>query len=832
MFENSNKDVLRELTDDNYRSHKTRNRLAILAIALTTILITAVLTVGISVTSTVLNYGESAPGPGSIGSISGTEETRDQIRRLPNVVHADYIEKCSSAPLRNNEFAGMTVYLMAAEQSYYDHNYVTLEEGHFPKTPQEIILSDNMIEKLNIKKPVIGQEVTLQGAVLDGGQTVEKAFTFTVCGYFKNPLISLADTYDEIYTSMDFIPAYIPELEGVKQEIYVSVDNLNPLLMKTDVEEKLGEIADAVGEGYSTKYTSTMGDLTFGLIPAGVFVLFIILSGYFLIYNVFYLSITTDIRWFGMLKTLGTTSRQLKKILMAQIRRLSVWGICVGVCIGYVIGNHLAPGIMADTIYGPFYKAPNMIVVFFLGALFSWITVYISAHRSLKLASKISPVEAAKYTPKKRKNLFTVISFALSGIMFMVAANVTLGYSVEHMVDRYNMDDMGIMHKAIQWWQEEPYQPIQVQTVKEIENLPFVESVDVIYAGRSMEYEVDVNGGIPNYEESQAEFKLEGPIQKAAENMKKNGSLMVNSFQEERNSVKLHIRGLSAKRFMRQEPYLKIQEGEFEEDKFASGDYLVWILGSGMTADEVGIHAGDTIPLSVYDAQRDTWHSKNLTVLAVAEDIDMFGVNDLSTSDMAVSTETFQELFPDYENMIGKIQIQTEGEITAKEADQITAVCEQEHSTQLQSSDRASTRANFDNQKQTMTLIGMFLASLFGIIGISNMVNTITSDVFSRKMELAAMQSIGMTKRQLWRMLFGDSLRFSLISVAIMIPVGSVLAYFIAQNPICTGFSMPVYLFSVCLLILAVIGLCGMMISILVRVLNKKSVVERLREIE
>ena len=50
----------------------------------------------------------------------------------------------------------------------------------------------------------------------------------------------------------------------------------------------------------------------------------------------------------------------------------------------------------------------------------------------------------------------------------MAAANVTLGYSVERMVDRYNMDDMTIMHKASYWWQEEPYQPIQTRTVKEI----------------------------------------------------------------------------------------------------------------------------------------------------------------------------------------------------------------------------------------------------------------------------------------------------------------------------------------------------------------------------
>ncbi len=831
MFENSNKDVLRELSQDNYRSHKMRNRLAILAVILTTILITAVLTVGISVTSTILNYGESAPGPGSIGSITGTEETRDQIRRLPHVVHADYIEKCSSAPLRNQEFSGMSVYLMAAEQSYYDHNYVTLEEGHFPENPQEVILSDNMIEKLGLKEPVIGQQVTLQMAILEGGETVEREFTFTVCGYFKNPLIAIEDIYDEIYTSMDFIPTYNPELEGSSQQIYVSVDDLNPFLLKTDVTEKLAQIADAVGEGFGTKYTSTMGDLLFGIIPAGFFVLFIILSGYFLIYNVFYLSITNDIRWFGMLKTLGTTAGQLKKILMTQIRRLSVWGICIGVCVGYVVGNYLAPGIMADTIYGQFYKAPNMILIFILGALFSWITVYISAHRSLKLASKISPVEAANYTPKKRKNLFTIISFALSGIMFMAAANVTLGYSVERMVDRYNMDDMTIMHKASYWWQEEPYQPIQTRTVKEISKLPFVKSVDLIYMGRSMDYEISFNGGV-QYEESLAEFKMDGSMGKISRNLKKSGYLLDDSFNSERNSVKMHIRGLSAERLMRQIPYMAIREGKFDEEKFATGDYLVWVLQSGQTADEVGIHAGDTLPVSVYDEKRDTWHTKDLTILAVAEDVDMFGVNDLSSSDMAVSTKTFQELFPDYETMISKIQIQTDGEITPEESKQITAIYEQEHSTQLQAQDRASTRESFGSQKQTMSLVGMFLASLFGIIGISNMVNTITSDIFSRKIELAAMQSIGMTKKQLWWMLFVQALRFSMLSVVIMLPVGSVLAYYLAQNPIFTGFSLRVYLFSTTLLVLAVVGLCMVLISILVHVLNQKSVVERLREIE
>ena len=86
-------------------------------------------------------------------------------------------------------------------------------------------------------------------------------------------------------------------------------------------------------------------------------------------------------------------------------------------------------------------------LIFCAGAVFSWITVYISAHRSLKIASRISPVEAAKYTPKKRKNLFTILSFALSGIMFMAASNVTLGYSVDKMIQRYNC----LLYTSVGW---------------------------------------------------------------------------------------------------------------------------------------------------------------------------------------------------------------------------------------------------------------------------------------------------------------------------------------------------------------------------------------------
>lgn len=329
MFQNTNKEVLKELAKDNYTSHKSRNRIAILAIALTTLLITAVWTVGISMISTISNYGESAPGPGCEGNINGTEETRDKLKELPQIQWADMARECSRAGLHNQEFSGMDVRLLAPDESYFEHNFVELTEGRFAQNADEIVISDTMAEHLGLER-IVGSQLELLVMLGTDEEMAETPITFTVTGYYKNPLINISEIYDEIYTAPEFIGQYNPAMEKIPQKIYVKLNNLNPLLLKTDVMDKLQEACDlAGGTGIGTKNTNSMSNMLLSVGPAVLFVLFIILSGYFLIYNVFYISVSSDIRWFGMMKTIGTTARQLKTVLMQQIRRLAVIGILI-----------------------------------------------------------------------------------------------------------------------------------------------------------------------------------------------------------------------------------------------------------------------------------------------------------------------------------------------------------------------------------------------------------------------------------------------------------------------------------------------------------------------
>lgn len=807
MFRNSDKEVLKELARDNYSSHKSRNRIAILAIALTTLLITAVWTVGISMISTISNYGESAPGPGCEGNINGTEETRQRLEELPKIQWADMARECSGAGLHNREFAGMDVRLLAPDKGYFGHNFVELIEGRFAQSADE--------------------------------KMVETPMTFTITGYYKNPLINISKVYDEIYMVPEFITQYNPAMGQRPQKIYVKLNNLNPLLMKTDVMDKLQEANDLAG-GTGTKNTSSMGNMLLSVGPAILFVLFIGMSGYFLIYNVFYISVSSDIRWFGMMKTIGTTARQLNAVLMQQIRRLAVIGILIGIVLGYLVGNLIGPGVMRQTMYGMFYKAPNVLVVFLLGAGFSWFTVYISALKSLKLACHISPVEAARFTPKKKKNLFTILSFALSGMIFLVSCNAALGFSIDHMVERYNMKDARIFHKGFSWSLEEPYQPVSAELPEKISALPFVTNVDVAYQARLMpDYEETTMGRI--YWPSLAQVSLDGALKKEMEFFAGSEEFMSTygdtglRDQAENNRWKLGVKGIPADLIQQELACEGVFEGTLDLEKFEAGEGIVWASPDSqeiLRRDfEGSVHSGDKTTIGFYDVQGNCIE-KEVTILAVRAKSEIYGSGDFGVGNIILSDTLFKELYPDYKQRISNIQIDTEEEITEEQHQQINSLMAEEYNSQLQLDSRYYTRSEMGAQKQTFQLIGFLLAGLLGIIGISNLVNTITSDVFSRKIELAAMQSIGMTRKQLWAMLLKDTLKFMSVSVVLMLISGGIMSYLVTQHPLFTGFNAGLFLVSAAALLLVVTGICIFMTWLLVKVLNKKTIVERLREIE
>lgn len=119
-------------------------------------------------------------------------------------------------------------------------------------------------------------------------------------------------------------------------------------------------------------------------------VLFVILAGYLIIYNIFNISVKTDIRAYGLLKNVGTTGKQLKKIVRMQAWRLSAIGIPIGLLCGYLAGLCMAPSLTADAeISAQAGKTAQTVVsanplIFLAAILLTLLTVYLSSLQACK----------------------------------------------------------------------------------------------------------------------------------------------------------------------------------------------------------------------------------------------------------------------------------------------------------------------------------------------------------------------------------------------------------------------------------------------------------------
>ena len=337
MFRNSNADVEKELAVEDYKAHPVRNRMAILAVTLTTILICVVFTVGFGFTTALsLSFGAS-PGPGADScSIYGDEEVLERTRTLSQVDWAAYVKRCSTTYLHNKEFSGLDVRLLIADEVHYDKNMVELISGQYPQKADEILLSDTMSRRLGLEEE-IGAAYTLTVVIQGEEEEVEKAIPMTVCGYYRNPIANVSSIYEEIYTGEDFLSTYNPLLLKGYDTIYVKLNNLDFWKLGHDREEKLEEVnALAGGNGNAFKMSNMSG----GVIALIFLIVFLIMfCGYIFIYNVFDISIVNDIRFYGELKTIGMTAGQLRRMLFYQMNRISLWGIVIGSLAGYGIGQ-------------------------------------------------------------------------------------------------------------------------------------------------------------------------------------------------------------------------------------------------------------------------------------------------------------------------------------------------------------------------------------------------------------------------------------------------------------------------------------------------------------
>jgi len=210
----------------------------------------------------------------------------------------------------------------------------------------------------------------------------------------------------EAYAKENRCPVTQEELEnGIYnggKEYSVWYKNLWNLKKKTEkISKAAGFTKAGTGMEVNPAYNLFEED-SFSFSSLIIMILFVILAGYLIIYNIFNISVKTDIRAYGLLKNVGTTGKQLKKIVRMQAWRLSAIGIPIGLLCGYLAGLCMAPSLTADAeISAQAGQTAQTVVsanplIFLAAALLTLLTVYLSSLQACKMVERVSPVEALR----------------------------------------------------------------------------------------------------------------------------------------------------------------------------------------------------------------------------------------------------------------------------------------------------------------------------------------------------------------------------------------------------------------------------------------------------
>ncbi len=417
MLNVPNKGCIRRLGLRSMAAARTRNIVAVLAIALTTLLFTSLFTIAGSINASYQQENFRQAGGDFHGTIKELTWAQVEEMRTDPLIQEDFARMFVGMPV-DPPFSKSHVEVSYLEPAAAPHYFCQPVEGALPQEGTDEAATDTRVLALLGVEPEIGAEFTITFNLDDlTGHPIPVTRTFTLSGWWE---------YDSaVVASNVLLPrSAAEELCALSSgDPYSMTGKWNLDVMFRDamhIEENLNAILEAHGYqsedaaadnyidigvnwGYTgAKFTQAM-DIS-AVLTVAVLALLVIFTGYLIIYNVFQISVTNDIRFYGLLKTIGTTGKQLKRIVRQQALLLSLIGIPIGLLLGFVTGNRLTPIIMAQLSYKRAFVTFNPLI--FLGAaLFALVTVFLSCARPSRMAARVSPVEAVRYTeggtPKK-----------------------------------------------------------------------------------------------------------------------------------------------------------------------------------------------------------------------------------------------------------------------------------------------------------------------------------------------------------------------------------------------------------------------------------------------
>ncbi len=683
-----------------------------------------------------------------------------------------------------------------------------LLSGNLPEKENEIAAQAEMLRKLGAE-PAVGSSVTLSfydgntetftvSGILDGSDTAKQFSVFFSESYAKTGS-QLKDAPYEVYAK--FYNAANLGAEECKELIYLVGSDAG-------IERKYIDPSRQFVESLSVDTQSVM---LYGMVGA-----VILLACVLVIYGVFYLSVIGRIHQFGQLRTIGMTEKQIRRFVSREGGVLYLRSAPVGIVIGGIAGYFIIPDG---------FDSWNTLLVICLVLAVVYVITMISVRRPARLAAAVSPMEALRYVPQdgmkrtgnkklcrrltpvglgmmnfsknRKKAIITFASLALGGILFMTAATYMSSF------DKDNYARQGYFTDAefnIQYAQSavelneygmsglQAHAALSSEMVQAIAALDGVKKVTEIKSfGVSFDYPV------------KDEYN--------------NGDIVYPLTEEETREIGKYL-----------------ESGSADYDKLMSGDYVL-VAGNGVAEEIYGwrFAVGDELTLHFYDGSK--MAERQVAILGILND--KYAIDHEGLEGWFVMPERPVLSWLSYDTLNSHLLISTEADREAAVGEALTEMVSQKAWLTLET--LADRRVAYTASANRMFGAISGLAVFIMTFSILSMMNTLITNIVTRKQELAMLESIGMSRGQIRRMLLGESLLLALFTVGITMTAGTLCGYVLSNMLYKIGafymaFRFPAAYAAVYAGVLAVVPLLITLVSM--RSFSKESLVERVRGAE
>lgn len=795
--------LFQQLIRKKLLDNKMRNLCIIIAVVLTTVLFTTAFTSVFYFKNSIQSAELENAGWVAHGAVRDVTDEQYELMKQSRIIsdisyytHFGYMEEADQTAEIEMQYCEDTM----ASWMFYD-----IVEGQMPKNENEIVVSTSFLKNKGLTFQA-GMKLPLQysfNANIHSGE-------FIISGVYNCPPTSSM----VVFVSESFFNNALDQLDGeilldpalgqkVVEVMFPSTVHMEQNMMKFLDESNANHNKWILNEAYLS-VANPEPDVIFAVTCV---LILIMLCGYFIIYNIYYISVMQDTRFYGSLVTLGFCEKEIRLIIRSMTNILCAISIPIGLVVGFIVSISFLPQILATYGTDVTKTLPNPLI-FVFAALFSYITVLISSRKPSKLAVKISPIEAKNYVDvkktkktkntkvKKSRKAHRLYAIAWKNVMnerkkaIMICCSLSLCiiltslfYSVSSGVNIDVFLKDAISYDFIigsqQYFNKVGGSYTSLNT-NIIETINQWDGVSASGGASVTTVNVDLKGVAFN----------------------KFSDIVGEEGINEEHTMMSEIYGLDDLIFQK----ISVIDGELDLDKFKTGDYIV----AGCFVESNGT-------LSCYDVgdqvkiEFDNGEEKEYTVLAIGDipyDVSMRRHYGYSTN-----------LYLPLKEWQNKMMLEDYYVYAYDVGDGYEPMWNNNISKLIQEIDDISYESKMTYEKHfkgyinAILTLGICVSIILGVIGLLNFINSIYNSIHNRKRELAIMQSMGMTQNQIYGSLIFEGGYYMLISLSVGIGVGIVLNYLVVTS---LGNAMEFIIYKGSMIPYILFGIVGCLIAVFI----------------